>query len=238
MMNESLWKESRKNRRTTIKQEGSQVLSMIGLVIIASAVNLFVFSILPPQILRADWQLRATSAFLSISVSLLTGSLLIFLASLISSEGVAIKRNMALMRLLARWIPILMLVMIPITFYAGFTTINAQVRQSRAELSTWNDQLINVKALRSEADMRRWAASLPNPPQFPQPLTMPFAAMKERMVDQLAGKVNSIQNQIDANTSAAWNSFLTEFLRNSIQALITAFGFRVIKISDDQIRHV
>lgn len=237
-MMESLWQESRKDRRTKIKQESSQALSMIGLVIIASSLNLFVFSVLPFRILRADWLLRATSAFLSISVSLLIGSLLIFLASLISSEAVPIKRNMAMTRLLARWIPVLMLVMIPATFFAGMSSINAKVRQSRAELSTWNDQLVNVKALRSEADMRRWAASLPNPPQIPQTLSMPFATMKQRIVDQLAGKVNSIQNQIDANNRAAWNSFLVDFSRNSIQALITAFGFRVIKFSDDEIRRV
>jgi hypothetical protein len=237
-MMEPLWKEVNSNRRSTIKQESSQVLSMIGMVIIASAVNLFLFSIFPFQILRADWQLRATSSFLSISVNLLIGALLIFLATLISSEGVAIKRNMALMRFLARWIPVLMLVMIPLTFYSGMTTINAQVRQARAELSTWNDQLINVKALRSEPDLRRWVASLPNPPKLPQPLNMPFESMKQRIADEFAGKVNSIQNQIDTNTSAAWNSFLAEFLRNSIQALIIAFGFRVIKLSDDQIRQV
>jgi hypothetical protein len=67
---------------------------------------------------------------------------------------------------------------------------------------------------------------------------MSFLATKQRIVDQLTGKVNSIQNQIDTNTSAAWNRFLAEFLRNSIQALITAFGFRVIKVSDDEIRRV
>jgi hypothetical protein len=237
-MIESLLPESRKSRRTTIKQEGSQALSMIGLVIIASSLNLFIFSILPLQVLRADWQLRAASALLSISVNLLIGALLIFLATLISSESVAVKRNMAMLRLIARWLPILLLIMIPFTFYAGMTTINAQVRQSRVELSSWNDQLINVKGLRSEADLRRWAASMPNPPQIPQPLTMSFASMKQRLVDGLAGKVNSITNQIDKNTKEAWSRFLVEFFRNSIQALVIAFGFRVLKVSDDEIRRV
>lgn len=237
-MNESLWQESRKSRRTTIKQEASQALSMVGLVIVASAFNLFVFSALPLQILKAEWLLRATSAFLSISVTLLIGSLLVFLATLISAESVAVKRNMAMLRQVARWLPILMLVMIPLSFYAGMTTINSQVRQSRTELSSWNDQLINVKSLRTEADLRRWAASLPNPPLIPQPLTLPFASMKQKMVDGLAGKVNSIQNQIDKSTREAWSRFLVEFCRNSIQALITAFGFRVIKVSDDEIRRV
>jgi hypothetical protein len=235
-MIEPLWQEVKSNRRAAIKKESSQALSMIGLVIIASAVNLFVFSSFPVQILRPDWQLRATTTFLSISVSLLTGSLLIFLATLFSSEGVAIKRNMAIVRLFARWIPILMLVSIPLTFYAGLRTINTQVSLARAELGTWNDQLINAKSLRSEADLRRWAASLPNPPKIPQPLTMSFAATKQLIVDGLAGKVNSIQNNVDTNTSAAWSRFLTEFLRNSIQALITAFGFRVLKVSDDETR--
>jgi hypothetical protein len=237
-MMEPIWPEAKSNRRAVIKKETSQALSMVGLVIIASALNLFIFSSFPLQIQRADWQLRVASTFLSISVNLLSGSLLIFLATLFSSEGAAIKQNMIIARLFARWIPILMMIMIPWTFYAGMTTINNQVRLGRSELATWSDQLINAKSLRSESDLRRWAASLPNPPVIPQPLNMPFPSMKQRIVDELTGKVNSIQNQIDANSSSAWNNFLTEFFRNSIQSLIIAFGFRVIKVGDDEIRRV
>jgi hypothetical protein len=49
--------------------------------------------------------------------------------------------------------------------------------------------------------------------------------IKNRLIDNLTGKVNSVQNQIEENFRGQWLGFLPDFARNSIQAPLMAMGF-------------
>jgi hypothetical protein len=59
--------------------------------------------------------------------------------------------------------------------------------------------------------------------------------IKNRLIDNLTGKVNSVQNQIEEDFRGQWLGFLPDFACNSIQALLMAMGFSALS-SDDLIR--
>lgn len=121
-----------------------------------------------------------------------------------------------------------MLVLIPFSLYAGTRAIKANEAASKIALNQWQKQLSAVQAMSSEAEMRGWAASLPEPPVLPAVFDAPFPVIKQRMLDSLTGKVNSVQNQIEENFRGQWLSFLNDFARNSIQSLLMALAFSAL----------
>jgi hypothetical protein len=57
------------------------------------------------------------------------------------------------------------------------------------------------------------------------------------MIDNLTGKVNSVQSQIEQNFRGQWVGFLPDFARNSIQALLMAMAFSALS-SDGSGRNI
>ena len=121
-----------------------------------------------------------------------------------------------------------MLVTIPMSLFAGYKAIKGNEAASKIALKEWNKQLATAKSFSSEADLRNWSASLPEPLILPPVFSSPFPVVKQRLVDNLTGKVNSINNQIEANYRGQWLSFLKDLLRNSIQALLLALAFSAL----------
>jgi hypothetical protein len=207
---------------------GSLYLSLGGWTIILSAITTMIFTILPLKLGQPGWQLNAVSAFFGASANILIGSLLISLARVLNPQDSQLKKNAALVRKLAGVITILMIVLIPFSFYAGARTIRANQATGRVGLKQWKKQLRDVQTLSSEAEMRTWAASLPDPPQLPAVFDAPFPVIKKRMLTNITGQINLVQNQIEENFRGQWMAFLPDFFRNSILALLMAMGFSAL----------
>ena len=107
--------------------------------------------------------------------------------------------NPAFIRKQAGFIAMLILVLIPFSLFGGSRAIKANETASKIALKEWTKQLRAVQSLASEADIRSWAASLPEPPLLPEVFDAPFPVIKNRLIDNLTGKVNSVQNQIEEN---------------------------------------
>ena len=226
-----------KERQATLWKDGSLYLALGGWTVILSAVTSFMFAIFPPKLGQPVWQLNVISTLLGASANILIGSLLISLARLFNPKDSQLKKNAAFIRKLAGFIAVLMLVLIPFSLFAGSRAIKANEAASKIALKEWKKQLRAVQSLASEADIRSWAASLPEPPLLPAVFEAPFPVIKNRLIDNLTGKVNSVQNQIEENFRGQWLGFLPDFARNSIQALLMAMGFSALS-SDGLLRYL
>jgi len=218
-------------------KDGSLYLALGGWTVILAAVTPLLFAIFPLNLGQPVWQLNTISSLLGAATNILIGSLLISLARIFNPEDSQLKKNTAFIRKLAGLLAVLMLILIPFSLFAGYRAIKANEAASRISLKEWKKQLRAVQSLASEADMRSWAASLPEPPLLPAVFEAPFPVIKNRMIDNLTGKVNSVQNQIEENFRGQWFRFLTEFTRNSIQALLMALAFSALS-ADSFLRNI
>jgi hypothetical protein len=225
------------DRQTRLGKDGSLYLALGGWTVILAAVTPLIFAIFPLQLGQPVWQLNTISALLAASANILIGSLLISLARIFNPKDSQLKKNTAFIRKLAGLLAVLMLILIPFSLFSGYRAIKANEAASRISLKEWKKQLKAVQSLASEADIRSWAASLPEPPLLPAVFEAPFPVIKNRMIDNLTGKINSVQNQIEENFKGQWLRFLTEFTRNSIQALLMALAFSALS-ADSFLRYI
>jgi hypothetical protein len=225
------------DRQTRLGKDGSLYLALGGWTVILAAVTPLIFAIFPLQLGQPVWQLNTISSLLGASTNILIGSLLISLARIFNPKDSQLKKNTAFIRKLAGLLAVLMLILIPFSLFSGYRAIKANEAASRISLKEWKKQLRAVQSLASEADIRSWAASLPEPPLLPAVFEAPFPVIKNRMIDNLTGKVNSLQNQIEENFRGQWLRFLTEFTRNSIQALLMALAFSALS-ADSFLRYI
>jgi len=225
------------DRQTRLGKDGSLYLALGGWTVILAAVTPLIFAIFPLQLGQPVWQLNTISSLLGASTNILIGSLLISLARIFNPKDSQLKKNTAFIRKLAGLLAVLMLILIPFSLFSGYRAIKANEAASRISLKEWKKQLKAVQSLASEADIRSWAASLPEPPLLPAVFEAPFPVIKNRMIDNLTGKVNSLQNQIEENFRGQWLRFLTEFTRNSIQALLMALAFSALS-ADSFLRYI
>jgi len=225
------------DRQTRLGKDGSLYLALGGWTVILAAVTPLIFAIFPLQLGQPVWQLNTISSLLGASTNILIGSLLISLARIFNPKDSQLKKNTAFIRKLAGLLAVLMLILIPFSLFSGYRAIKANEAASRISLKEWKKQLRAVQSLASEADIRSWAASLPEPPLLPAVFEAPFPVIKNRMIDNLTGKINSVQNQIEENFKGQWLRFLTEFTRNSIQALLMALAFSALS-ADSFLRYI
>lgn len=212
----------------TLWKEGSLFLSLGGWAVLLSAVTTFLFAIFPLKLGTPEWQLNTISALYVASASILIGSLLTCTARLFNPTDSQLKKNVALIRRLAGILAIVLLATIPVSLYSGYRTIKGNEAQSKVALKEWKKQMAIAQSFASEADLRRWAASQPEPIPLPPVFDSPFPVIKQRLIDSFTGKINSVQNQIEENYRSQWLSFLVDLARNSIQAVLLVVAFSAL----------
>jgi hypothetical protein len=215
-------------RQGTLWKEGSLFLSLGGWAVILSALTTFLFAIFPLKLGLSDWQLNTISALYNASANILIGSLLIATARLFNPKDAQLKKNSNFVRNLAGLLAVVMLITIPLSLFAGYRTIKGNEAQGKVAMKEWKKQLAIAQSFSSEAEMRSWAGSQPEPIELPPVFDSPFPVVKKRLIDNINGKINSVQTQVEENYRGQWLSFLFDLARNSIQALLLALAFAAL----------
>lgn len=197
-------------------------------MLIGSAMNSIFFSSLPLKLITPEWQLQLISAILTNSSFLLVGSLLICGAVLLNSESSILNERSNLLRRLAGWFSILLLLIVPIQLYSGIKALNALQATENQGLEQLRKVIQGLKATASELEMRGYLAGLPNPPQLPTSFDAPFPVVKKRALANLNARLNTGINQVDEQQKQRWESFIGDVARNSVQALLMAVAFNGI----------
>jgi hypothetical protein len=215
----------RSSRKYKIHSELPTAIAVVGLLIIASALITVIFVVLPLRLGQPDWQLTFIGWLLSVSINLLIGIAMICVASLADQQSRTVEAWYQAASRFASVLAGVMLLTVPWQIYAGIGALSAQNAQARAALKDLETIQLRIRQTDSEAALRGYVGSLPNPPQLPARFDAPFAVIRQRAVENLQVQINTGITLQKQQQSERLQLFLKEALRNTIQAILMAAGF-------------
>jgi hypothetical protein len=212
-------------RQVKVRAGLPTALAVVGWLIIGSALNTLVFSVLPLRLGAPDWQLTFIGWLLSVSVNLLIGTARVCFASLVGQQSRTVEAWYQSAGQMASVLSVVMLLAIPCQFYAGFGAFTNQTVEAKAVLKNLETIQFRIRQTDSEPALRGYVGSLPNPPRLPATFDAPFPVIRQRAVDNLEGQINTGKRIFKEQQSERLQVFLKEALRNSIQAILMAAAF-------------
>ena len=211
--------------KSRLKPLTARSLAFGGLALMAASLNSLIFAILPLQLISPDWILRFISALLASSLQLLVGTLVLLIARQFNSRDLKLAKRVNWIEKAARWWGILLLLTIPLAIYAGTTTIDRQEASQAKSIAQMRRIIESFKAANDESELRSYVANLPNAPTLPPRFDAPFPAIKERVLANLNAKLNLAVNERARLNPQRWQSFITDAIRNGIQATLLGSAF-------------
>jgi len=223
-----LMSESDSDQRRRLWAKTSFVISILGWLIIGSALNTIIFNSLPLKIATPEWQLRLITAVLSSSFSILVGATLIVLALLFNTKEHVLQKWQRLICKFAGLYAILMILIIPLQFFFGVRALNNQTIGSFEAVNTLKEVVKGISGFNSEPELRTYLASLPSPPTLPNKFDVAFPVVKQRAIEYITGQINTATSNIETRKSEGLQLFLKEGVRNTAQAILMAAAFSAL----------
>lgn len=205
--------------------ELSHVIAIAGWVVIASTINSMIFSALPVLLSSPEWQLSLIGTFLSSSVPLLIGSVLVCLGSALNHRDNRLKRWRNSITAFAAAFSIVLVVILPLQFYCGKRVLDRQAMQGLDEINQLKTITKGLRAVSSELELRSFVASLPNAPELPAKFDLPLPVLKAKAIESVQSRINLQSNNLVARKSQALQAFLKEAVRNTAQLILMAAAF-------------
>ncbi len=203
----------------------SRWFPLVGWVFIGSSLSGLLFTSLPVRLLDPAWQLRLMSAILANTTFLLLGTLLVCSGMYLDEKNQKLQQQAGFLRKAAGWFSVLLVIIIPFQFYAGF-------RANRAVQATENQSIQLIKkiirgatAANNEAELRSFLATLPSPPPLPARFDAPFPEIKNRLITNFDSQLNAANFQAGELRRKRLEQFIGEAVRNSVLAVLMAIGF-------------
>jgi hypothetical protein len=210
-------------------REFSIVLVIGGAVLLATFLNLVLFSLFPLRLPRPDWQLGVISQLLNGGTTALLGSLFICLGTLFSPRDLRARRYSRLVRRLATFAAIAYLLLIPAQLSAG-----VKIHQERSELEDlnfkqWRTTMGQIRASTSPEEIRAILSKYPEPPALPPNFFQaPLDTVKQQLLTAGQTRIREVENTSLIQRSIRWQTWLLEVARNSVQSLLLGIGFAAI----------
>ncbi len=199
--------------------------ALIGWILIGTTLSSLVFSTLPVRLVNPDWQLRLISSILAGTTSLLLGTLLVCGACLLQPRNPQFQQRSDFLRTVSGWFAVLLLLVIPVQFYAGHRASGAVQATENQSIQLIKKIIQGVTASNNEAELRSFLASLPSPPPVPARFEAPFPEIKQRLLTNFNSRLNAANYQAGEMRSQRLEKFLADATRNSVQAFLMAIAF-------------
>jgi hypothetical protein len=212
-------------------------LGIVGWLLIASSLNTILFAILPLRLTQPGWQLALVGIILTTSMNLLIGAGFICLVPMIGTQARIAEYWFGLIGRSSSWFALLLLLLIPLQFHAGFRALANQNDADKTAVKNLERFQFRIRQSNSEAELRSYVASLPTAPMLPAVFDSPFPVIRQRAVDNLQNQINAattLRKQQEANRL---QQFLKEVTRNSVQAILMALAFASIGHVDPRHRN-
>jgi len=214
--------------RNRLNVKTALTIATIGWLMIGFSLNTIIFNSFPLKLATPEWQLNLIASLLSSSASLLIGATLITLALVFNpDERILNDWNLTVDRS-ASLFAIVLLLIIPLQFYLGSITLSKQANSALESINKLKTSLAAIKNLNSEAELRLYAASLPDPPALPAKFDAEFPVIKKRITDNTQAQINSAIENLNIRKSEATQIFLKEAIRNSAQAILSSAAFSAL----------
>jgi hypothetical protein len=225
------FEEDKVTRMKSGARDASYWIALGGWALIGSTLNIIIFSALPVKLIQPEWQLQLISTILSQSYFILLGSLLVCGAVLLNLESSVLRKRSEQLRWLAGWFAILLILIVPLQFYSGIKALRGIESIENQRLSQLAKVIQELKSTKNESEFRIFVAGLPNRPQLPATLNAPFLVFKERALNNLTSEFNKARNQVDERRLQRLETFISQSVRNSIQAVFMALAFNGMALS-------
>ncbi|WP_254976101.1 hypothetical protein [Cyanobium sp. Lug-B] len=203
----------------------SRWFALVGWVLIGSALTGLLFSSLPVKLIDPAWQLRLISAILASSTFLLLGILLVCGAVFLNERNQQLLEQAGLLRRLAGWFAVLLLIIIPFQFYAGHRANGAVQAKENQSIQLIKRIIRGATAANNEEELRSFLGSLPTPPPLPARFDAPFPEIKKRLISNFDSQLNAANFQAGELRRQRLEQFIGEAVRNSVLAILMAIGF-------------
>lgn len=204
------------------------MLFMGGLVVLASSLNLLIFSLLPPALLKPDWQLRLTTSMLNGGVQALVGTLLICLSQGFDSTDDLLRDRVRMVRRLAIFVAVLYLALIPLQVSAGLKLLRQKSSEEKTAVAGLNKLIRSIRASTNEQEFRDVIGRLPDPPPLPDKLPGTFSEVRNSIADNLVIRTRSLETRAEQSRSERLQNWLLEAARNVIQSILLSLGFAAV----------
>ena len=121
--------QANSRRRPLLWIELSHVIAIAGWVVVASTINSMIFSALPILLPSPEWQLSLIGTFLSSSIPLLIGSVLVCIGSAFNHRDHRLKKWRNSITAFSAAFSIALVVILPLQFYCGKRVLDRQAMQ-------------------------------------------------------------------------------------------------------------
>jgi hypothetical protein len=203
----------------------SRYCDLVGWILIGGSLSGLLFVALPVRLIDPAWQLQLISALLASTVFLLIGSLLVCGAAWLNTKSRTLQQRSDLVRRVAGWFAVLLLVLIPYQFYAGYRANGVVQETENQGIQLIRKIIQGVTATNDEAELRGFLASLPTPPPIPAKFDAPFPVIKQRLLTNFNSQLNAANYQAGELRRQRIERFIAEATRNSVQAFLMAIAF-------------
>jgi len=215
-------------RRRRIRSKSSFTLALLGWLIVGSALNSIIFTSFPLRIATVEWQLNLIGSILSSSFNILIGSTLIIVAQLFNTKEKILQKWQLTVSRFAAWLAVLLIVIIPLQFLLGSIALRQQTIPVTETVNKLKVIVKGISNVNSEAELRAYVASLPNPPALPSKFDAAFPVIKDRAIQNINAQINATLNNAELQKSQALQVFLKEAVRNTAQAILMATAFSIL----------
>jgi hypothetical protein len=227
MLNEEIENltQTSSSKRSRLWIELSYVISIAGWVVVASTINSIIFSALPVLLSSPEWQLSLIGAFLSSSIPLLNGSVLVCLGSALNYRDKRLKNWRNSITTFSAAFSLVLVVILPLQFYCGKRVLDRQAMQGLDEINQLKTIAKGLQTVSSEQELRSFVASLPNAPELPAKFDLPLPAIKAKAIESVESRINLQSNNLVDRKSQTLQAFLKEAIRNTAQSILMAAAF-------------
>lgn len=210
-------------------RESSTVLMIGGAILLATFLNLLIFTLFPLRLLRPEWQLGVFTQLLNGGTTALVGALLLCMATLFAPRDQKVRRYTRLVRRLATFAAIAYLLLIPAQLAAGVKIQQDRTALEDRNLQQWRATMGQIRASTSPQEIQAIISKYPQAPELPPNFFQtPLETLKPELIAAGEARIREVENAALIARAERWQIWLIEVARNSVQALLLALGFAAI----------
>jgi hypothetical protein len=196
------------------------------------------FTILPPQPVNPDWQLKLISAIVSNSIMLLLGSVLVCYASRREELDQKSLRQVKLLRTILAWASLGVLLMVLVQFSATTGIIRSNYSNGMATMRRLQKMTENLDNTRNEQEFRVQLSRFSEMPNLPEKFDEPYRQVRKSIVESLTSRRLATINELAKVRDQSLQASIKDNFRNSATMVLISHGFMAIALSDPSKRNV
>jgi hypothetical protein len=214
------------------------LLFRTGWVLIGLALVILLFTIIPFSPFDPQWQLRFTASILAYGFLVLVGSTFVSYASRRDELDRTSLGQAKFLRTMLAWIGIATVLLVPVQITAAIGIVRSNYFNGLTTIRLVGNLVDKIKSTNNEQELRELMAKLPDSPELPSRIEVPFPEFKNSVAAVFDSKRIAVKAQLSKVRDATMQDAIKDSIRNGASLILLAFGFMSVSISDPSQRTV